>query len=96
MLTCMQTYTTLKKRLLAGNAVRSHYDKLKPEYMLVRALIRLRLQQGLSQSALAAKIGTKQSAVSRLESGQYNPSVAFLRSVAHALDSELHISLTKK
>ena len=92
----MKTYTTLKKQLLVNGAVKRQYDKLGPEYALIRTLIRRRVQRGLSQQELAEKIGTKQSAVSRLESGQYNPSVAFLQSVAHALDSELRVSLAKK
>ena len=43
---------------------------------------------------LADKIGIKQSNISRLESGNYNPSLAFLKKVAKGLGKELHISFT--
>ena len=43
------------------------------------------------QKELAEKIGTKQSAISRLENGDYNPSVELLSKIAEALDKELVI-----
>ena len=48
----------------------------------------------LSQKQMAEKMGTKQSALSRLESGNSNPSLAYLKKVANALGADLHISLT--
>lgn len=51
---------------------------------------------GLSQKELARKIGTKQSAISRLESGTYNPSLSFLHRVSGALDARLKLSLSEK
>ena len=59
-------------------------------------IIRKRVEKGLSQKELAQKIGTKQSAISRLESGTYNPTIAFLQKVGEALHSKLKISLAEK
>jgi len=56
-------------------------------------LIRKRIEKGLSQEELAERVGTRQSAISRLESGRYNPSFKVLRKVAQALDSEIKISI---
>lgn len=80
-----------KELLLRNPGVKAEYDKLSTAYDIKREIIRLRLEQGLSQKALAERIGTKQSAISRLESGDYNPSVEFLGKVAHALGKELRI-----
>ncbi|KXS46434.1 MAG: helix-turn-helix domain-containing protein, partial [Halanaerobium sp. T82-1] len=44
-----------------------------------------------TQKELADRIGTKQSAISRLENDDYNPSVEFLDKVAHALGKKLEI-----
>ena len=80
-----------KELLLSNPGTKAEYDKLAITYDIKREIIGLRLEQGLSQEALAERIGTKQSAISRLESGDYNPSVEFLSKVAHALGKELRI-----
>jgi len=74
--------------------IKAEYDRLGPEYEIIEAIIRKRLERGMSQKQLADKMGTKQSALSRLESGTYNPSLAFLKKVATALGTSVHISLT--
>lgn len=74
--------------------IKAEYDRLGPEYEIIEAIIRKRLETGMSQRQLAQIMGTKQSALSRLESGTYNPSLAFLKKVAAALGSQLHITLT--
>lgn len=88
----MKSFKQLKKTLLKDPKLKAEYDKLTPEYQLVQAVIQKRIQQGLSQSQLAQKVGTKQSAISRLESGRYNPSLTFLTKIAKALDSTINIS----
>lgn len=90
----MKTYASLKKELLKDPKVRAAYDALEPEFELAAAIIRKRLEKKMSQAALAKKMGTKQSAISRLESGEYNPSLTLLRKVAKALDSKLTVSFS--
>ncbi|EHQ89527.1 helix-turn-helix transcriptional regulator [Desulfosporosinus youngiae] len=82
----------VKKQLLQNPEVQGEYDDLKVLYDIKREIIRLRLEQGLSQKELADKINTKQSAISRLESGEYNPSIELLAKIANALGKELQIS----
>lgn len=87
-------FETLKKRLLKDPETRAGYEALEPEYKLIEQLIENRLKKGYSQAQLAKKINTKQSAISRLESGNYNPSLEFLNKVSTALGCKLTISLT--
>ena len=47
----------------------------------------------MTQEALAKKIGTKQSAIARFESGKTNPTISFLSNIAEALGGELTVSL---
>lgn len=82
----------IKKLLLDDSEVKTEYDELSPIYELKKEIIRLRIEKGLSQKDLAVLMGTKQSAISRLENGSYNPSVEFLNRIAHTLGKELHIS----
>ena len=49
----------------------------------------IRGDAGLSQSALARAVGTSQSAISQIESGDRNPTFDMLRQLATALDMEV-------
>lgn len=69
------------------------YKALEPEYEIIKQIIKSRTEQNMTQKQLAEKIGIKQSNISRLESGNYNPSLDFLKKVAAALGKELHIEL---
>ncbi len=91
-----KTYKQLKRELLKDKRVKKVYEKLGPEFAVIEMIIRKRIERGLSQKELARKIGTRQSAISRLESGTYNPSLSFLQKVSEALDAKLKISLSEK
>jgi predicted transcriptional regulator len=90
----MKNYDDFKKQLLKKPVVKKAYDDLKVEYVLIEMIIEKRLEQGLTQSELAKKIGTRQPVISRLERGTYNPSIKFLHRVADALEADLKISIT--
>ncbi|GAB1482994.1 hypothetical protein MASR2M78_18100 [Treponema sp.] len=65
------------------------YEALREEFDLSREVIQLRKQRNMTQKELAAKAGTSQPAIARLESGQYrNVSMAFLRKVGKALGAQ--------
>ncbi|PIQ04627.1 MAG: transcriptional regulator [Candidatus Nealsonbacteria bacterium CG18_big_fil_WC_8_21_14_2_50_37_10] len=91
-----KTYKQLKKELLKEKRIKEAYEKLGYEFAVIEMIIKRRIEKGLSQKELAKKIGTKQSAISRLESGTYNPSLSFLQKVGEALDAKLKISLIEK
>ena len=67
------------------------YRAFDPEFQVARQVIKLRLERGLSQKQLAAKAGTAQPNISRLERASINPSLQFLQRVAQALDAEIEI-----
>jgi len=65
------------------------------EYQVIREFIKARLEKNLTQKQLADLVGTQQSNISRLESGNYNPSLDFLDKVAKALDKRIQLNLVK-
>ena len=67
------------------------YKALEPEYEIIKQIIQSRSEQNITQKELADRIGIKQSNISRLESGNYNPSLEFLKKVASGLGKEIHI-----
>lgn len=60
---------------------------------LLRQLLACRLDQGLSQAALAAKMQTTQSAVSELEGGVTDPRLSTLQRYARAANCQLFVHL---
>ncbi len=89
----MRNWKDFKKELLSDPEVKKAYDDLELEYSIITQVIQKRLEKGLTQKQLAQKVGTKQSAIARLEGGNSNPSVAFLEKISKALGSKLQISL---
>ena len=70
------------------------YESLELEYEVVKQLLRARIQAGLTQDAVAERMGTTKSAVSRLESaGKHTPSLNTLKRYAEAVGCELQVKL---
>ena len=84
----------LKARLFANPEVRAAYDALAPEFEISAELTRARLRAGLSQAELAARMGTSQSTIARLESGQTLPSTKTLLRFAQATGSKVQVRLS--
>src|SRR5713101_415319 len=72
-------------------AYRAEHERLAPYEELARQIIRLRIDHNLSQEALAARVGTTKTAISRLESGRHAPNVESLRKIAAAFGGHLVI-----
>ena len=89
---------TFKARALRRPDVRFEYDQLADEFAFLDAILRARSESGLSQAAVAARIGTTQSAVARLESmgSGHSPSIATLQRYASAIGYKLQVRLVKE
>ncbi|NDE32530.1 MAG: XRE family transcriptional regulator [Betaproteobacteria bacterium] len=73
------------------------WDALEEEYAALSALLEARQKAGLTQEALARKMGTTKSAVSRLESSlrndKHSPSFATLKKYANACGKKIVVQL---
>jgi len=61
---------------------------------LVRALTERRRAMGISQTMVAARMGTSQSALARLEAGGSDPRLSTLERYARALGDEVDVILS--
>ncbi len=86
-------FEKLKARLLANPKVKAEYVAHAPEFEIAAELVKARLRAGLSQSELADRMGTSQSTIARLESGQTLPSTKTLLRFAKATGSKFHVRL---
>jgi DNA-binding XRE family transcriptional regulator len=70
------------------------YDALELVYLVAAQLLKARARAGLTQDAVAERMGTTKSAISRLESaGKHTPSIATLRRYAEAVGCDLKVKL---
>lgn len=75
---------------------RKAYDSLELEYQIAAQMLNARTRAGLTQDAVAARMGTTKSAISRLESaGKHTPSLTTLKRYARAVGCELQVKLAK-
>lgn len=89
----MTKIADLKKRLMDSPEFRAEYEKADAEFAVIEALVRARMEAGLTQTEVAERIGTTQSAIARLEGGGISPSLATLRRYAEATGTRLQVSL---
>ena len=72
------------------------YDGLELEYQIANQMLKARSRAGLTQDAVAQRMGTTKSAISRLESaGKHAPSLATLKRYASAVGCELQVRLVR-
>jgi len=88
----MSTVKQLHQKWMKDPEYRKAHPALAPEFALARAVIEARVQAGLTQEQLAARMETTQSAIARLESGRSKPSTQTLAKLAAATGTRLQIS----
>ena len=85
----MKDLKAIKQELLADAETREAYDAMTAEFAIVRELVTARARSGLSQSEVAQRMGTTQSAVARMESGKRLPSMRTVERFAEAVGGHL-------
>lgn len=87
----MDDLEELLNKRLKNKKFKEEWEEFQPELQLVKQIIGERIKQKISQKELADKMGTKQSNISKLESGNANPSLDFLKRLANSLGKKLEI-----
>ena len=87
-----RTYKEFLDEKLKDPAFKKEWDALEPEYQLINAMLKGREEQNLSQRQLAEKAGITQADVSKIESGNANPTLETLKKIAAGLGKNLQIS----
>ena len=79
---------------LKSKKAKKMYDEYGRQLEISYSLLQLRKKRKMSQLLLAKKIGTTQSNIARLESGQQNFTISFLDKVVSALGANLEIKIS--
>ncbi len=93
----MKSHNKMLKEWKQDPNFQQEYDVLEEEFLLFDELLQARKTAGFTQSDVANRMGTKTSAIARLESGggskRHSPSVNTLRRYAQAVGHRLEIRL---
>ena len=70
---------------------KAEYESLEPEFAIIKAMLEARKSMGMTQKELSDKTGITQGDISKLESGNANPSVRTLQRLASGMGMKLKI-----
>lgn len=80
---------------LRNPKLKKYYNEYGKQLEIAYQILKLRKQKGISQAELAKRLGTKQSNVARMETGQENFTTDTLQKIASAFKKELKIEFIK-
>ena len=75
---------------------KEEWDKLETEYNMMQAMIDARKKCNITQKELAEKTGITQADISRIETGNGNPTLSVLKRIAEGMDMKLKIEFIPK
>ncbi len=87
----MSNFNDFLNKQLKNPNLKKGYDALEPEFSIIQAMIDARKISGLTQKDLAEKTGIAQADISRLESGNANPSLKTLQRLAEGMGMKLKL-----
>jgi ribosome-binding protein aMBF1 (putative translation factor) len=90
-----QSWGTVKRTRKVSIARRAGYRRAKEAFEIAERVRQAREGRGLTQAELAARIGSTQPALARLEAGGVTPNLGTLRRIAEALGLELVVDLRR-
>lgn len=88
-----RSWTAIKRGRSASEERRAGYQDARSAFELAERVREARERLGVTQAELAARIGSTQPAIARLEAGGVTPSLVTLRRIAAALGLELIVEL---
>ena len=80
---------------LKDSETRSEWDALEPEFAIIQAMIDARKFSGITQKQLSEKTGIAQGDISKIETGEANPSLKTLKRLASGMDMKLKIEFLR-
>ncbi len=72
-------------------AFKEEWDALEPEFTIMQAMIDARKASGLTQKQLSERTGIAQADISKLESGNANPSLKTLQRLAAGMGMKVRV-----
>ena len=90
----MKSFDVFLSEQLKDPEFKKEYDALAPEYSIIQAIIDARKASGLTQKQLSERTGINQADISKMETGNGNPSLRTLQRLAAGMGMQLNLSFT--
>lgn len=87
----MTKFNDYLKEQLKDPAFKEEWDALEPEFTIMQAMIDARKASGLTQKQLSERTGIAQADISKLESGNANPSLKTLQRLAAGMGMKVKV-----
>jgi transcriptional regulator with XRE-family HTH domain len=87
----MKTFEDSLNEMLQYPEFKAEYEALEPEFAIIQAVIDARKNNGLTQKQLSERTGIAQGDISKIESGEANPSLNTLKRLASGMDMKLRL-----
>ncbi len=87
----MDDFEKLLNKKMENPKFKAEWNRLEPEYQIVKAIVELRAEKNLSQKQLSELTGINQADISRIENGNANPSLRTLQRIAEGLGMKLKL-----
>lgn len=72
------------------------WQNLEPEYNMMQAIVDARKNHNLTQKELAERTGINQADISKIETGNANPTLSVLKRLAEGMDMVLKLEFVPK
>ncbi len=92
----MSDFDKYLEKQLEDSEFKKEWDDLEPEYNMIQAIIDARKRSHLTQKQLAERTGIDQSDISKLETGNANPTLQVLKRLAEGMDMILKLEFVPK
>lgn len=92
----MRKFDDFFNEQMKDTAFKEEYEKLQPEFDIIRAMIDARTSQDMTQKELSERTGINQADISKLENGTRNPTVNLLKRLAEGMGMTLKIEFIPK
>ena len=87
----MSTFNSYLNKQMENTEFRAEYEALEPEFSIMQAMIDARKASGLTQKQLSERTGIAQADISKLESGNANPSLKTLQRLAAGMGMKVKV-----
>lgn len=92
----MSDFRRYLEKQMQDSDFKKEWDASQPEYDLMRAIVEARKSRQITQKQLAEKTGIDQSDISKIETGNANPSLSTLKRLAEGMDMILKLEFIPK